>query len=64
MLIVPRDASIAASTPLLEDPSPGLGSSLLSHIVRSHGESFWQLLPSELASLFLSAIGTQCQTEK
>lgn len=53
---------------LLLPPLPflslGFGSSCLSHIVRSHGKSFWQLLPSERASPFLSAIGTWCQTEK
>ncbi len=53
-LCIPADASIAASLHLFEDPTSGFGSSCLSHIARSHGKSFWQLLPSELASPFLS----------
>lgn len=53
-LSIHADASIAASLHLLEDPTSGFGSSCLSHIVRSHEESFWQHLPSELASPFHS----------
>lgn len=45
---------VAASPHLLEDPTSGFGSSCLSHIVRSHGESFWQLLHPSSPVLFLA----------
>lgn len=64
-LSIPPDGSIAAFSHLLKSPSSGLGSSCQSHIERSHGEPFWQLLTCHLSSpVFSSAIGGPCQTEK
>lgn len=59
-VFVYADSSIAACLHLLEDPTSGLGSTCLSHIVSSHGESFWQLWQSALQFL-LSVTGTQCK---
>lgn len=62
-VFVHADSSVAACLHLLADPTSGLGSTCLSHIVSSHGESFWQLWQSAHQFL-LSATGTQCHTEK